>query len=104
MRTLSFAVVIATMATALHADPIDDFLRSLELVSGPRDGTVLIRSDPLEYVQSECERSELLRRLRRPYRYWLREPEANQACAAEIERARERALRALGLEFDPAPD
>jgi hypothetical protein len=42
MRTLSFAVVIATMAPALHAEPLEDLLETLGRVSGLHDQTVLL--------------------------------------------------------------
>jgi hypothetical protein len=39
MRTMSVAAVIATVAAALHAEPIDDYLKSLRGFSGPTDRT-----------------------------------------------------------------
>jgi hypothetical protein len=88
---MSVAAVIATVAAALHAEPIDDYLKSLRGFSGPTDRTALIWIEPLDYVQSECDR------LNAPS--LLEDSSAYQACKeAEAATARERALRELGLD------
>jgi hypothetical protein len=78
---MSVAAVIATVAAALHAEGF----------SGPTDRTALIWIEPLDYVQSECDR------LNAPS--LLEDSSAYQACKeAEAATARERALRELGLD------
>jgi hypothetical protein len=62
MRTLSVAAVIATMATALHAQPLDRPLAGLNAgnVSGVRDMTVLL-AGPYEYEPPCASQTPLTR-------------------------------------------
>jgi hypothetical protein len=51
MRTLSVAAIAVTMVTALHAEPLDNYLRGTlrtEDVSGPHDLTALIAGMPYD--------------------------------------------------------